>query len=65
MELSKRYAGKKFMWDGHTHANEEEALQAAGEYQKAGFEVEVSNEEDGFYVFTRREVKQAAAEGQP
>jgi len=68
VELSRRFGGKKFMWDGNTHSTEEQARQKAREYQERGFQVELAAEHDGgdrFYLFTRREVKEIVAEGKP
>ena len=68
MELSRRFGGKKFMWDGNTHPIEEQARQKAREYQERGFQVEMVAEHDSddrFYLFTRREVKEIVAEGKP
>ena len=68
MELSRRFGGKKFMWDGNTHSTEEQARQKAREYQERGFQVEmvvVRDSDDKFYLFTRREVKEIVVEGKP
>ena len=68
MELSRRFGGKKFMWDGNTHPTEEQARQKAREYQERGFQVElvvVRDSDDKFYLFTRREVKESVVEGKP
>ena len=59
MELSRRFGGKKFMWDGNTLSTQEQAREKAREYQERGFEVEMvreHNSDDRFYLFTRREV---------
>jgi hypothetical protein len=64
MELSRRFDGKKFMWDGETRADESKAREAAIKYETAGFRAETVSEESAFYVFTRREVREAVAEGQ-
>ncbi len=65
MELSRRFDGKKFMWDGETHADESKARLSANNYEKAGFRIEIVSEESAFYVFTRREVKETVVETQP
>jgi hypothetical protein len=65
VELSRRFDGKKFMWDGETLADESKARQSAGKYETAGFRAQIVSEEPAFYVFTRREVKEAVVEGQP
>lgn len=63
MELSRRFEGKKFMWDGRTHTDEAEACNAAQQYAADGFQTQIVAE-DGYFVFTRREVKQAASQGE-
>jgi len=68
MELSRRFGGKKFMWDGNTLSTDEQVREKAREYQERGFQVEVVVEHDGdnkFYIFTRREIKEVVAEGKP
>jgi len=68
VELSRRFGGKKFMWDGNTHSTEEQAWQKAREYQERGFQVELVAEHDSddrFYLFTRREVKESVVERRP
>ena len=68
MELSRRFGGKKFMWDGNTLSTEEQAQQKARKYQERGFQVELVVEHDSddrFYLFTRREVKEIVVEGKP
>ena len=57
MELSRRFGGKKFMWDGQPYASEEQAREMAQKYREAHFEVWLVAEGDASYVFTRREVK--------
>ena len=66
MELSRRFGGKKFMWDGNIYSTEEQARQKAREYQERGLQVELVVEQDSddrFYLLTRREVKEIVAEG--
>ena len=65
MELSRRFDGKKYMWDGETYADESRARQAATNYESAGFEAQLVSEDSAFYVFTRREVKETVADAQP
>jgi hypothetical protein len=62
MELARRLAGKKFMWDSQVHADEKEAKEAARKYEADGFLTELVNEDNQFYVFTRREMKASATE---
>ncbi|MCL5027063.1 MAG: hypothetical protein M1531_11330 [Chloroflexi bacterium] len=62
MDLSRRFGGKKYMWDGQTYADEVQALETAQAYAADGFQVETVAEDGQHYVFTRREVKEVTAE---
>ena len=42
------------MWDGGTHATEEEAEQVMHGYEKDGFETRMFVEDDQFLVYSRR-----------
>lgn len=57
MELSRRFEGKKFMWDGKVYPDEQQAQEAVLKYQTEGFLTTLLSEDNQFYVFTRREVK--------
>lgn len=65
MELSRRFEGKKFMWDGANYPDEATAKDAAGKYQADGFLTQIINEENQLFVFSRREIKEIAVEGKP
>ena len=65
MDLARIIKGKKFMWDGDTYPDEKSAKETAQKYEKDGFETEVVKEEDNFFVFTRRVVKEVVVEGEP
>jgi hypothetical protein len=65
MELARRFGGKKFMWEGQAYSTEEEAMKTAQKYQADGFQAELVAEDNGFYIFTRREIKEAVTEGKP
>ena len=58
MELARRFEGKKFMWDGKAYPDEQQAREAAQKYQADGFAATLFSEDNRFYVFTRREVKE-------
>ena len=45
---------KKYMWDGKLFDDEGEALNAAASYKKAGFEVQLVEEEGKHLLYTRR-----------
>jgi len=65
MELAKIINGKKFMWDGNDYPDKESASETAHKYRNDGFETEVLEEGNKYFVFTRRVVKEVVVEGQP
>ena len=56
--------GKKFMWDGSVYATREEASPVEAAYQKDNFEVQVTEEEGKFLIYTRRLVKEVVVAAQ-
>ena len=65
MQLSRIFDGKKFLWDGSTYNDEKSAFEISQKYESDGFETKVINEEDKYFVFSRRIVKEIIVEGQP
>lgn len=65
MQLSRIFDGKKFMWNGSTYNDEKSAFEISQKYESDGFETKVINEEDKYFVFSRRIVKEIIVEGQP
>ena len=65
MELARVFNGKKFMWDGRIYTNEEERREIAQKYKDDGFEVELVEEENQYFLFTRRVVTEVVVEGEP
>ena len=65
MELARIFNGKKFMWDGRIYTNEEERREIAQKYKVNGFEVELVEEENQYFLFTRRVVTEVVVEGEP
>jgi hypothetical protein len=65
MELARVLNGKKFMWDGRTYTDEKERGEMAQEYEDDGFEVELVEEGDEYFLFTRRVVTEIVVEGEP
>jgi len=65
MQLSRIFDGKKFMWDGSTYNDEKSAFEISQKYESDGFETKMINEEDKYFVFSRRIVKEIIVEGQP
>ncbi len=53
--------GKKFMWDGQVYGNREEASLVAKSYQNENFEVQMTEEDGKFLVYTRRTIKEWVA----
>ena len=53
------------MWDGNDYTDEKIALETAQKYKDDGFETEVFEEEQKYYVFTRRVVEEVVVEGEP
>ena len=45
---------KKYMWDGKTYDNEGDALNAAAQYKKDNFDVQLVQGEGEYYIYTRR-----------
>jgi hypothetical protein len=50
--------GKKFMWDGQSYENREEAARLVEAYEKDGFEVRMVEEGGKFLLYARRVVKE-------
>ena len=65
MELARVFNGKKFMWDGKVYTNEKERGEIGQKYKDDGFEVELVEEENQYFLFTRRVVTEVVVEGQP
>ncbi len=65
MELARIFDGKKFMWDGKAYTDEKERSGIYQKYKDDGFEVELVEEENQYFLFTRRVVTEVAVEGQP
>jgi hypothetical protein len=65
MELARNIDGKKYMWDGRSYSNEQEMKQIKKTYLDKGFEVQVVEEENQYFLFSRRLVTEVVVEGQP
>ena len=61
-EISKKIAGKKYMWDGNTYETEESARELEQTYKGDNFETELLNEDGKFLVYTRRVVTDVVVE---
>ncbi len=64
MELARIFNGKKFMWDEKVYTNEKERREIAQKYKDDGFEVELVEEGNQYFLFTRRVVTEVVIEGQ-
>ena len=65
METVKIINGKKFMWDGYDYPEKENASETAQKYNNDGFETEILEEGNKYFVFTRRVVKEVVIEDSP
>jgi hypothetical protein len=62
MEKVKIFDEKKFMWDGRTYMSESEAITIKVEYEKNNFETRIVQEEEKYFLFTRRVVTEVVIE---
>jgi hypothetical protein len=65
MDLARIFDGKKFMWDSKVYNDENERREAVQKYQDDGFEIGTAEEDNQYFVFTRRIVKEVKVEGSP
>jgi len=65
MDLARVFDGKKFMWDGKVYNDQKERGEIAKKYNDDGFEVEMVDEDNQYFLFTRRIVTEVIVEGQP
>ncbi len=65
MELARIFNGKKFMWDVKVYTDEKERRGIAQKYKDDGFEVELVEEGNQCFLFTRRVVTEVVVEGSP
>jgi len=62
MDNVKYFDGKKFMWDGRTYISESEAINIKAEYEENNFETRIVQEEEKYFLFTRRVVTEVVIE---
>ena len=65
MDLARIFDGKKFMWDGKAYTDSKEVDEIRQKYKDDGFEVELVEEDNQYFLFTRRVVMEVIVEGQP
>ena len=56
--------GKKYIWDGLTYNDREEAEAKAESYEKDDFETQIIEGAENFLVYTRRVVTEIVLEGE-
>jgi len=59
------FDGHKFMWDGEVYASRDAAESRRTEYADRGFETQLTEEENGFLVYTRRVVTEVVVQEGP
>jgi hypothetical protein len=64
MVKAKQIDGKKFMWDGRSYDNQEEAKNIESGYVSEGFETRIVQEDGKYNVYTRRLVTEVVVEGE-
>jgi len=64
MDNVKFFDEKKFMWDGKTHENENDVQKKKAEYETNNFETQIVQEEEKYFLFTRRVVTEIVIEKQ-
>jgi hypothetical protein len=64
MDNVKFFDEKKFMWDGRTYISESEAINIKVEYEKNNFETRIVQEEEKYFLFTKRVVTEIDLEEQ-
>ena len=63
MDISRKFDGRKFMWDGAEYKEETEARGALETYVSNGFDAMKIEEGGAFYVFTRKVATEVKVEG--
>lgn len=64
-DASKVIDGKKYMWDGEVYESEKNAQEVKKKYEDDEFEVELIQEENQYFLYTRRVVTEVVLEGEP
>jgi hypothetical protein len=59
------FDGHKFMWDGEVSASRDAAESRRTGYADRGFETQLTEEENGFLVYTRRVVTEVVVQEGP
>jgi hypothetical protein len=64
MDNVKLFDENKFMWDGRTYESEPETLTVKAAYEKNNFETRMVQEEEKYFLFTKRVVTEVEVEKQ-
>ena len=64
-DASKVIDGKKFMWDSEVYESEKDAQEVKKKYEDDNFDVELIQEENQYFLYTRRVVTEIVLEGEP
>jgi len=64
-DISKVIDGKKFMWDNEVYESEKQAQEVKKKYEDDKFEVELIQEENQYFLYSRRVVTEIVLEGEP
>lgn len=62
--LAKVIEGKKYMWDGQVYDSRDAANTAVSAYRNDGFDIHLWEDQEKFFVYTRRVAKVVVVEGQ-
>ena len=65
MDNFKIIDGKKFGWDGENYETKSAAQEKIMKYNNDGFDTELIEEDDKYFVFTRRLATEIMVEGKP
>ena len=64
-DISEVIDGKKFMWDNEVYESEKQAQEVKKKYEDDKFEVELIQEENQYFLYSRRVVTEIVLEGEP
>lgn len=62
MDIAKVINSKKFMWDGKSYPDEKTTSEIVQKYKNNGFETEVIQEQEMFYIFSRKKISEVKVE---
>lgn len=65
MDNFKIIDGKKYVWDGEDYESESATQENISKYKNDGFETKLIEENEKYFVYTRRVVTEIVVEGEP